>query len=193
MRNDQVTGLVLAGGLARRMGHIDKGLLQFRGKSMIIHVIERLAPQVDALIINANQNQQIYTELGYPVIADAVMDFAGPLAGLHAGLCACATPLLISAPCDSPFLPADLVDRLYAELSGTDAQVAVAQSANRAQLVCALFKREVLDSLTRFLDGNGHKVESWYTTLKVVEVPFPDPTAFANINTLEELQRLESQ
>lgn len=192
MNQGKITGVILAGGLARRMGHIDKGLLQFRGKSLITHVIDRLGPQVDALILNANQNRAAYEQLGYPVLPDAVSNFAGPLAGLHAALSACNTPLLVSAPCDSPFLPDDLVARLHASLDEAQAQIAVPLSDNRRQLVFALCRREVLDSLTRYLDGGGHKVDSWYATLKVIEVPFPNQANFANINTLEELERLES-
>lgn len=187
-----VTGLILAGGLARRMGGGDKGLRPFRGKPMVAHAIERLAPQVDALIINANQNREAYEALGHPVIADAVTGYAGPLAGLHAGLCACTTPLLVTAPCDSPFLPLDLVGRLYAELTNAGAQLAVAQTGGRAQPVFALCRREVLDNLTGYLAGGGRKVDAWYAALSVVEVPFDDETAFANINTPEELERLES-
>lgn len=175
------------------MGGGDKGLRPFRGKALVAHAIERLAPQVDSLIINANQNREAYAALGHPVVADALTGFAGPLAGLHAGLCACTTPLLVSAPCDSPFLPLDLVARLHAGLLESGAQLAVAQSGGRAQLVIALCRREVQDSLRDFLEGGGHRVDTWYTTLNVVEVPFDDEAAFANINTLEELKRLESK
>ena len=188
----QITGLILAGGLARRMGRVDKGLLQFRGKPLIAHVIERLAPQVDSLIINANQNREAYAGFGHPVIADAVADFAGPLAGLHAGLCACTTPLLASAPCDSPFLPADLVARLYAGLIEAEAQLAVAKSGGWTQPVFILCRRELLDNLTDFLDAGEHKASLWYAAQKVIEVPFADQTVFTNINTPEELERLES-
>ena len=193
MNEMPITGVVLAGGLGRRVGRADKGLLQFRGKPLIAHVIERLAPQVDTLIINANQNRQVYAEFGYPVIADAVAGFAGPLAGLHAALCASTTPLLVCAPCDSPFLPADLVARLYAGMLEAEAQLAIPQSDGRPQLVFALCRREVLDSLTRYLDGGGHRVDTWYASLKVIEVPFPDQATFANINTIEELERLQSE
>lgn len=192
MNEIKITGLILSGGLARRMGGDDKGLRQFRGKPLIAHVIERLAPQVDALIINANQNREVYAAFGYPVVADAVTGFAGPLAGLHAGLCACTTPLLASAPCDSPFLPADLVARLYAGLIAADAQMAVAKSGDWTQPVFTLCRRELLDRLTDFLDDGGRKAYLWYAALKVIEVPFPDQAAFANINTPEELERLES-
>lgn len=188
---NQVTGLILAGGLARRMGGGDKGLRVFRGKAMVAHAIERLAPQVDMLIINANQNRESYAALGYPVIADVIDGYAGPLAGLHAGLSACTTPLLVTAPCDSPFLPLDLVARLCAALEADAAQLAVAQCGGKAQPVFALCRREVLESLSAFLAGGGRKVDAWYAALKVVEVTFPDEAAFANINTPEELERLE--
>ncbi len=194
MHNEiKITGLILAGGLARRMGGVDKGLQPFRGKPLVAHVLERLAPQVDDLIINANQHRPAYEALGYPVIADTLSGYAGPLAGLHAGLAICSTPLLLSSPCDSPFLPHDLVNLLRAQLIGSGAQLAVAQCGGRAQLVIALFRRELQDSLSNFLHGGGHKVETWYTSLKVIEVPFEDQAAFANINTLEELQRLEAE
>jgi len=189
---NQVTGLILAGGLARRMGGGDKGLRQFRGKPLVAHAIERLAPQVDALLINANQNHDAYAALGYPVIKDAIGGFAGPLAGLHAGLSHCSTPLLVTAPCDSPFLPLDLVAMLHAALVTADAQLAVAQCAGRAQPVFALCRREVLDHLSAFMTGGGRKIDAWYAALQVVVVPFPDAAAFANINTPEELERLEA-
>jgi len=189
----QVTGLILAGGLARRMGGGDKGLRLFRGRPMVAHAIERLAPQVNALIINANQNREAYAALGYPVIADVIDGYAGPLAGLHAGLSACATPLLVTAPCDSPFLPLDLVARLHAALEVDAAQLAMARCGGWNQPVFALCRREVLDSLGAFLAAGGRKVDAWYAALKVVEVPFPDEASFANINTPEDLERLESQ
>jgi len=189
----QVTGLILAGGLARRMGGGDKGLRQFRGKLMVAHAIERLAPQVDTLLINANQNRESYAALGYAVIADVIDGYAGPLAGLHAGLSACTTPLLVTAPCDSPFLPLDLVTRLRAALEDDAAQLAVARSGGWSQPVFALCRREVLDSLSAFLAAGGRKVDAWFATLTIVQVPFADEAAFANINTPEELERLENQ
>ena len=188
-----VTGLILAGGLARRMGGGDKGLRMFRGKAMVAHVIERLAPQVDTLLINANQNSETYASLGYPVIADVIAGYAGPLAGLHAGLEVCTTPLLTTSPCDSPFLPLDLVAKLHTALEADAAQLAVARSGGWTQPVFALCRREVLESLSAFLDNGGRKVDAWYAGLKVVEVEFPDEAAFANINTPEELERLEDQ
>ncbi len=189
----QITGLILAGGMGRRMGRRDKGLQLFRGKSMVEWSIERLKPQVDNLIINANQNAESYAAFGYPVVADEIQGFAGPLAGLHAGLLECATPLLVTVPCDSPFLPLDLVPRLRAALEANNAELAVAKTGDQPHPVFSLVRREVLDSLTGFLVTGGRKIDTWYAALKVVEVPFEDERAFANINTLEELNLLSGE
>ncbi len=187
-----VTGLVLAGGLARRMGGGDKGWQSFRGKALVVHAIERLAPQVETLLINATQNREVYQALGYTVVSDVISGNPGPLAGVHAGLGACTTPLLVTVPCDSPFLPLDLVARLHGALVEADAQLAVVQLGGRPEAVFMLCRREVRDSLGEFLATGGRKIDAWYAALKVIAVPFDDPAAFVNINTLEELQRLET-
>jgi len=191
MPEKHITGLILAGGLGRRMGGRDKGLQPFRGQPMAAWAIARLAPQVDALLINANQNLEAYAAFGYPVVPDRIAGFAGPLAGLHTGLLACETPLLVTAPCDSPFLPEDLVARLHDALEAAGANLAVAKTGEQPHPVFSLVRREVLDGLTAFLEAGGRKVDAWYAALKVAEVPFPDERAFANINTLEELNELE--
>ncbi|AOF83237.1 molybdenum cofactor guanylyltransferase [Methyloversatilis sp. RAC08] len=189
--NAGITGLVLAGGLGRRMGGIDKGLQEFRGEPMVAQVIRRFAPQVDALIVNANQNIERYAAFGHPVVPDVITGYAGPLAGLHAGLNACRTPLLVTSPCDSPFLPLDLVARLHEALEREGADLAVARTGEQSHPVFSLVRRHVLPGLTDFLDGGGRKVDLWYSALKVVEVSFDDqPDAFANINTLNELAAL---
>lgn len=189
--NAGITGLVLAGGLGRRMGGIDKGLQEFRGEPMVAQVIRRFAPQVDALIVNANQNIERYAAFGHPVVPDVITGYAGPLAGLHAGLNACRTPLLVTSPCDSPFLPLDLVARLHKALEREGADLAVARTGEQSHPVFSLVRRHVLPGLTDFLDGGGRKVDLWYSALKVVEVSFDDqPDAFANINTLNELAAL---
>lgn len=193
MTRETITGLVLAGGLGRRMGGRDKGLQSFRGRPMVAWAIERLAPQVDAIIINANQNLESYAAFGHPVVSDRIEGFAGPLAGLQAGLLAAQTPLLVTAPCDSPFLPDDLVARLHAALVADSAQLAVAKTGDQAHPVFSLVRREVLASLTEFLEGGGRKIDAWYAALKTVEVAFADERAFANINTLEELNLLGEQ
>jgi molybdopterin-guanine dinucleotide biosynthesis protein A len=190
---DAITGVVLAGGMGRRMGGVDKGLLELRGRPLAAQVVERLAPQVAMLLINANQNLERYREFGCPVVPDEVPDFAGPLAGLHAALSAAETPLVVTAPCDSPFLPADLVSRLLAALTATGADLAVARTFDQAHPVFCLCRREVLPHLTEFLAGGGRKIDRWYATLKVVEVAFDDEAdAFENINTPDDLGRFET-
>lgn len=184
-----ITGLVLAGGQGRRMGSVDKGLVPFDGRPMVQHVIERLTPQVDAILINANRNFAAYEALGHPVIRDRIEGFAGPLAGLHAGLTHSEHPLLATVPCDSPFLPFDLVARLAAALRTKEADIAVARTFDQPHPVFALVQRAVLPHLTEFLDAGGRKIDAWYATLKSVEVAFDDEAeAFRNINTADELR-----
>ena len=191
--NEKITGVILAGGLGRRMGGIDKGLQELRGRPLAAWVVERLAPQVDELLINANQNTERYAAFGHRVVADQIPDFAGPLAGLHAALTAASHPLVATAPCDSPFLPADLVSRLFSALTANEADLAVARTFDQPQPVFCLCRRSVLPHLTEFLAGGGRKIDRWYTTLKVVEVSFDDEAdAFENINTREELGRFEA-
>jgi len=186
-----ITGIVIAGGLARRMGGVDKGLQSLDGRPLLAHVIGRFAPQVDTLLINANHNAAAYAAFGYPLVEDAIPGYAGPLAGLQAGLAACNTPLLACVPCDSPFLPDELVARLAAALVAEEADIAVATANGRSHHAFLLCRREVLPGLSAYLAGGGRKIGLWLSGLKVAAVPFADEAAFANINTLEELKNLE--
>ena len=189
-----VTGLILAGGQGRRMGGVDKGLQVLRGKTLVERVIERLAPQVDSIIINANQNTGEYARHGHPVIADQVGGFAGPLAGLHAGLTVASTPWIVTVPCDSPFLPLDLVTRLEAGRAAVDADIAVAKTFDQPHPVFALVRTSVRDHLGAFLAAGGRKIDAWYASLATVEVAFDDAAdAFSNINTRDELRSFESE
>ena len=184
----RITGLVLAGGQGRRMGSIDKGLVLLQGRPMVHHVIERFAPQVDEILINANRNIPEYEALGFPVIRDHIDGFAGPLAGLHAGLMHAEHPLIATVPCDSPFLPPDLVARLSKALDAQHADIAVARTMDQPHPVFALVWRSVLPHLARFLDGGGRKIDAWYASLKATEVVFDDEAdAFRNINKTAEL------
>ena len=189
---EDITGLVLAGGRGTRMGSVDKGLQDFGGQPMVMYVIMRLLPQVNALYVNANQNLEIYRAMGYPVSEDAVGGFAGPLAGLHSGLLHCQTPWLVTAPCDSPYLPLDLVARLKDAQLATSADLAVpvtgAGDSRQPHPVFCLVRCALLPHLGAFLASGGRKVDAWYSTLSVVEVPFADESAFRNINTMAELQ-----
>ena len=188
----RVTGIVLAGGQGSRMGGVDKGLQPFRGKPMAAHAIERLAPQVDELLVNANRNPEAYAQFGHRVIADEIEGFAGPLAGFERGLAHASGELVVTVPCDSPFLPVDLVARLRAALEREGADLAVAKTGDRAHPVFSLMKRGVHESLRQFLSSGQRKIDRWYSGLRVVEVSFDDEAdAFLNINTREELASLE--
>ena len=168
------------------MGGLDKGLQPLRGKPMAQWALERLAPQVDEVLINCNQNLDAYARFGYRVLPDEIGGFAGPLAGLHAGLKAASHPLVVTVPCDSPFLPFDLVKRLSKELSNRD--LAVAKTGDQAHPVFSLVRKDVLANLEAFLRSGGRKIDAWYASLRTVEVSFDDEAdAFRNINTLEEL------
>jgi molybdopterin-guanine dinucleotide biosynthesis protein A len=188
-----ITGVVLAGGRGQRMGGVDKGLQVMRGKPLVQWVIERFAPQVEELLINANQNLDRYGGFGYRVIPDEIPGFAGPLAGLHRALSEARHERLATVPCDSPFLPEDLVSRLASAMDARGADLAVAKTGEQAHPVFCLCRKTVLGSLTDFLAAGGRKIDAWYARVKTVEVPFDDvAAAFSNINTREELNGLEA-
>jgi molybdopterin molybdotransferase len=201
----KVTGLILAGGRGTRMGRVDKGLQPFRGATLVEHVLRRLAPQVSIVAINANRNLPQYQAAAgdAPVLPDFIDGFEGPLAGLQVGLQYCPTELLLTAPCDSPFLPADLAERLYAAMRAENADLAVAVTMEKEdgatepyrQLhpVFSLMKASLLPQLDAYLDTGARRMESWYKSLRVAEVLFDDADAFRNINTLTELQQHERE
>lgn len=187
-----VAGVILAGGQGSRMGGADKGLQPFGGRPMVAHVLERLAPQVDEVLINANRNLEAYAAFGHRVIADEIAGFAGPLAGFERGLAHARGELVCTVPCDSPFLPRDLVSRLRSGLERSGAQLAVARTGEQSHPVFCLMRRSVRASLREFLGAGERKIDRWYSALAVVEVAFDDEAdAFANINSRPELAALE--
>ncbi|MCG5074589.1 molybdenum cofactor guanylyltransferase MobA [Paraburkholderia tagetis] len=195
-----LTGLVLAGGRGQRMGGVDKGLQRLHGKPLAAHVLARLAPQAGALAISANRNREVYAELGArwhaEVIADTLPDYPGPLAGLLAGLRAARTEWLLSAPCDSPWLPADLGARLAIAACAQNTLIATAKTANAAgevslHPVFALVHTSLADDLAAFLDAGERKVRAWYARHTAAEVVFADERAFYNVNSLQELADLD--
>jgi molybdopterin-guanine dinucleotide biosynthesis protein A len=192
MRPAGISGLVLAGGQGRRMGEVDKGLQLLQGRPLIAWVLERLAPQVEELMISANQNLERYRAFGHAVLPDVVGGFAGPLAGLERGLSAARHDLVVTAPCDSPFLPPDLVARLHAGLAAENAELAVARTGTQVHPVFCLCQRRLHADLHAYLAAGGRKIDAWYSRLRVVEVAFDEvPDAFSNINTREELRAHE--
>jgi molybdopterin-guanine dinucleotide biosynthesis protein A len=185
-----ITGVILAGGRGVRMGNVDKGLVELDGQPLVAHALARLAPQVATIVVNANRNAEAYARYGYPVVGDAIEGYAGPLAGLAAGLGAAATPFVVTVPCDSPFLPHDLVARLAAAFAEAPLDLAVARTGAQPHPVFALVRRTLRTHLARFLAGGGRKIDAWYATLAMREVTFDDEAdAFRNINTRDELAR----
>jgi molybdopterin-guanine dinucleotide biosynthesis protein A len=188
---EDITGLILAGGRGSRMGGVDKGLQPHLGMPLALHV----APQVGEVMVNANRNLAAYESMGAPVWPDALPDQPGPLAGFLTGLERCATPFLATVPCDSPRFPEDLVARLAERLDADDAELAMAATHEggelRLQPVFCLMRATVLESLVRFTTAGQRKIDAWTATLRSVAVPFDDPDAFVNANTLAELQQLQ--
>lgn len=193
-----ITGLVLAGGRGSRMGGVDKGLQPLDGVPMALHTLRRLAPQTGALLLNANRNLDAYAAFNVPVISDDVPDFAGPLAGMLAGLEHCQTAWMITSPCDTPFLPPDLVARLARAIDAGHGELAIpvtvgADGKRQVQPAFCLMPVTVRDSLRAYLEQGGRKIETWAATHRLAEVPFDDAAAFDNINTLDELRAHEAR
>jgi molybdenum cofactor guanylyltransferase len=187
-----ISCIILSGGRATRMGGVDKGLVLMQQKPLIAHVIERLTPQVDEILINANREIATYQALNYPVLQDENDEFIGPLAGFSLGLQYAKHEYVLTAPCDSPLLPLDLVERLLNGMTEALADIAVASSDENTHPVFCLCKKSVLPSLTEYLANGERKVSTWQKSQQYVEVDFSDcADAFVNLNTLEDLKALE--
>jgi molybdopterin-guanine dinucleotide biosynthesis protein A len=199
-----ITGLILAGGRGSRMGGVDKGLQNFRGLPLALQALMRLQLQslpLQEILLNANRNLSAYESLGVPVWPDSIDDYAGPLAGFLSGLERCETPLLLTVPCDTPLFPLDLAERLYQAMHAQDADMAMAAApeadgAVHPQPVFCLLKTEMLESLVKFTQGGGRKIDAWTGQHRCATVPFDQAgdsaEAFSNANTLVELQQLEA-
>ncbi|MDX1915855.1 MAG: molybdenum cofactor guanylyltransferase MobA [Methylophilus sp.] len=187
-----ISAIILSGGRASRMGGAEKGLVNLQQKPLIQHVIERLSPQVDEILINANRELHSYKGFNLPVLQDETPDFIGPLAGFSLGLQHAQNDYLLTVPCDSPLLPSDLAQRLMVKLIEQQAEIAVASSDGNAHPVFCLMKKSVLPSLTIFLAQGERKVSAWQKRQQYIEVDFSDCNgAFTNLNTFEDLTALE--
>ena len=204
--SSQITGCVLAGGRGTRMGGVDKGLQLFQGQPLALLALQRLAPQVGPLLINANRNTESYAALGKPlgaqVCADALPDYPGPLAGFLAGLTHCRTEWLLCVPCDTPLFPADLAQRMLAArgdaeiviASGWDTEKNPAAPELRAQPVFCLLRASLRQSLHDFITGGGRKIDAWTSQHRCATALFDrasDEHTFSNANTLAQLHDLE--
>ncbi|HSN72124.1 MAG TPA: molybdenum cofactor guanylyltransferase MobA [Steroidobacteraceae bacterium] len=194
MLPDHITGLVLAGGLGRRMGGVDKGLVELAGQPMVAHVLKRLATQVGPILINANRSVERYTAFGYPVVPDDIEGFQGPLAGVLAGLRAATTEFVLTVPCDSPLLAPDLASCLGTELEQQSGEIAVADDGRRLQPVFMLLRSTLAPSLEHFLESGGRKIDRWFAEHRLARADLSHRAdTFANVNDPGELAAIEQK
>ena len=192
MALDNITGIILAGGQAKRMSGQDKGLVQLNKKAMIEYVLNAMKPQVSTIIINANRNQTVYEEYGFPVVTDQIEGYCGPLAGMASGLQAANTPFIVTVPCDSPLIPDNLVQKLYSILQDEDAEICTAHANERLQPVFTLMKTGLLSSMLEFLNNGERKIDKWFEKHRLAIADFSNqPDTFINVNSAEELKELE--
>ena len=199
-----IVGVILAGGLSRRMGGQAKALMPLAGQPMIAHVIERIRTSVDACILNVNGDNSAYAQFGLPIVADAFGDYAGPLAGLLSGMIWAAEHSpearhVVTAPCDTPFLPENYVGALVEATAGDSGTIVIAASAGRSHFASGLWPVALADRLAAYLTAGGRRTQTWIEQNPNRNVTFPliddgrsgfDP--FFNVNTPEDLRAVES-
>lgn len=189
----KVTGVILAGGLARRMNNQDKGLVNFKGRPMISYAIAALSPMVDQLIINANRNMEQYRQFGLPIVADQTDSFDGPLAGVLTAMIYANADVLVVMPCDSPLVTTEHLEKLLSTRAEQNADVAVAFDGERLHPVFLAIKSTLKNSLEAYLASGQRKIDLWLERQNMVKADFSDtPEIFMNINTMNELTALEA-
>ncbi len=190
----KITGVILAGGRATRMGGMDKGLVVLNGIPMLEHILVTLRPQVSDVLINANRNIERYANYGYKVVPDMLGDYFGPLAGMASAMQAAGTEYILTVPCDSPLLPPDLAVRLAAALTRDQADISVAHDGGRMQPVFSLLRCNLLASMLAYLESGERKIDLWYARHKLAIADFTDsPETFLNVNTPEDRAELEAK
>ncbi len=188
-----ISAVILAGGQGRRFDHQDKGLIEWRGRWLIQHVIDRLAPQTDQIIISCNRNQDIYQTLGLPLVKDKLAGYQGPLAGIDSAIEQCSSDYLFICPCDNPLVSSNIVSTLYEALHNNSADMAVAHDGNRLQYLVALWDLRICQKeLSLFLHNGGTAVKDWYKTRQIIEVDCSSQASqFINVNFPEDLHKLD--
>jgi molybdopterin-guanine dinucleotide biosynthesis protein A len=187
MKLSDISVLILAGGLARRMRGADKGLALYENRPLIEHAIERLRPQCPRIVLSANRHRDEYAKYGYPVVADAIEGFAGPLAGIAAGLAHCETEWLVTAPCDSPLLPKNLIVKFIAAAEEKTSDIYYAKTATRSHPMFAMLRKTLRNKIEDYLNAGERKVETFYLASGATQVLFDDEKNFRNFNTIEDL------
>ena len=192
--SQQISAVILAGGMGRRMGGQDKGQLILNDRPLIEYVLEAIEPQVKTILINANRHQTEYARYGYQVVPDLLQGYQGPLAGVASGMRTATTPYIVTLPCDGPFLAPDLVPRLATALQSMHADIAVAHDGERLQPVYALLPIKLQSSLEAFLAAGERKIDRWYAQHNIAFADFSDVAkTFRNINTPQDQQRIKQE
>jgi molybdopterin-guanine dinucleotide biosynthesis protein A len=190
----KVTGVILAGGLARRMNNKDKGLINYKGRPMVSYAIDALTSVADQSIINANRNREQYQAFGLPVVADQTDSFDGPLAGVLTAMIHTDAEVLVVMPCDSPLIKAEHLQKLLSTRAENNAEVAVAYDGEHLHPVFLALKTSLKNSLQDYLASGQRKVDHWLEQQKMVKADFSnEPEIFININTMTELSELEAK
>lgn len=190
----QITGLILAGGRSSRMDGHDKGLLKLLGRPMISHVIDKLKPQVEQILISANRHLDDYQKFGYEVLVDDYDDYRGPLAGMSRGLAQSESEYLLTVPCDGPLLPMDLASRMLDYAQKNEAKAVLAFDGQYKQPTYNLIHKDLLARLNHSLKNNEHKLGKWLMDNGALKLDFSDQkSAFLNVNTPDDLDLLSQQ
>ena len=193
-KQNKVTGVVLAGGLARRMQQQDKGLVMYKKQAMVSYALNAMAAVVDEVIINANRNKEVYQQFGFHVISDQTNTFDGPLAGVLAAMSAATHDILLVMPCDSPLIKPEHLQKLLSCRAENDTDIAVAFDGERLHPVFLALKTSLRQSLQDYLQQGERKIDRWLQQHHLVKVDFSrEPEVFININTLSELEQLQEQ
>ena len=189
-----VTAVVLAGGMGRRMDGLDKGLVEIGGREMISYVIETLQASVDHIVVNANRNLVRYEKYPVTVVPDSMQGFQGPLAGIEAALGAAQTPWVYTCPCDSPMQSANLLPHVWGEISASNAEIGVAFDGRRTHPVFLMLRRDLLTSLRGYLEEGERKIDRWFDRHRLKTIDCSDfSQSFVNVNTEEERISAESR
>ncbi len=182
-----ITAVIVAGGKGARMGGRDKGLIKLNDKTIVEHIIEKISPQLDRIIINANRNQEEYRQYGYPAIKDSLPGFPGPLAGMLTALESSDTDFIITLPCDGPHLTDNFVSKMSQALAESKAEIAVAHDGKRMQQMYALIPVYLHADLAVFLRHDNRAVKDWFAQHSIILVDFSEsPEMFININSKED-------
>lgn len=187
---DQLTCLIIAGGRGSRMSGEDKGLMDWRGYPIIQHLLDCFSGSFSNIIINANRHHNVYQSYGYPIVTDQISGYAGPLAGIHAGLSVVVTPYVFVTPCDLPFMQTEVAAQLYCKLRDSQAELAVVELGGRIEPLTMVLKTTLIDSLADYLQSNQRRASQWVQQQNHIKVPMGDmENCFTNINTIDDIEK----